>query len=138
MKTTNLRSLSYQLQPHMPLLIFVAVIALLFVVNGSPQQAHVDAVRPTAALPITPQVVYIIATALPTAIPTPAPVVVQMAAPTVPPPVVIERVVERVEVQTLVIVATPTEVPGPQLQALSVPEEEEPLTDAQMREAQDQ
>jgi hypothetical protein len=71
----------------------------------------------------------------PTVAPTEAPIVIQ-SAPTEPPPIVVELIIERVEVQRLVIVATPTEGPG--LQEITLQEGDEEIGPALLREAMDQ
>src|SRR6266545_5240970 len=116
-----------------------AAAALVAAVGRLPEPAII---QPTAPLPI------IIATSLPTVPPTPDTTMLQEIAAlkarvaeleaerSVPAP-------EPVYVEMAAPQAAPTMPPpepaeAPQLQTFSVPEEEEPLSDAQMREAQDQ
>jgi hypothetical protein len=144
MKTINLRN--YRSHPNTPLVIFLGVLVLLFVVNAlEGQPAQPVEIQPTAQL----SYIMVIATARPTAQPdtqvqeeiealrariaqleqvrivdglqqVPAPVYVEMAAPqaqpTMPPP-------------------TPEPV---QLQTFAVQSDEEPLSPALLREAMDQ
>lgn len=107
------------------LLIMLTFLLAALIAAAGRQQARAE-LAATPALPIL-----YLPTSVPTVQPTDMPIVVQ-SAPTVaaPTPIVIER---QVIVQ---VVVTTTPEPA-QLQTLSIPENEEPLSPALLREAQD-
>jgi hypothetical protein len=92
---------------------------------------------PTAYVALPTRVPTLMPTSVPTVVPTTQPA----AAPTLPPPppptqvVIVEQVVVERQV---VVTAVPAPAEEPQLQEITLQAGDEPLTDAQLREAMDQ
>jgi len=118
------------------LLVCGVLVLSAFIAAGGRQPAQ-PVVAPTPAMPIL-----VIATAVPTVVPTAVPTVetriMVQAAPTQVPPTPEPQIIVERQVIEVIVTAVPAPTEPPQLQTFSIPEGEDPLSDALLREAMDQ